>query len=149
MDNTNRSKRAVQIASRDLDAIQSLCQAKINEVGKVRRLGAIGDVSMRAQGYIDACHEFLGLHEDQVRRLVWSLNEYRMTRREQLVGAYFGDEPQDVTHEVEVAIDWWNGMDYAEQAHWLSQAESTRPCDARRAYLAYLKQECQRLYTTR
>lgn len=149
MYNTNRFKRAVQIASRDLDAIQSLCQAKINEVGKVRRLGAIGDVSMRAQGYIDACHEFLGLHEDQVRRLVWSLNEYRMARREQLVGAYFGDEPQDVTHEVEVAIDWWSGMDYAEQAHWLSQAESTRPCDARRAYLAYLKQECQRLYTTR
>ncbi|MDK4199647.1 hypothetical protein QKY98_10990 [Pseudomonas sp. HR1] len=149
MDNANRFKRAVQIASRDLDAIQSLCQAKINEVGKVRRLGAIGDVSMRAQGYIDACHEFLGLHEDQVRRLVWSLNEYRMTRREQLVGAYFGDEPQDVTHDVEVAIDWWNGMNQAEQEHWLSQAKSTRPQNARRAYTAHLKRECERLYVKR
>lgn len=149
MDNSHRFKRAVEIACRNMDAIRGLCQAKINEIAKVRRLRAIGDVSMRAQGYIDACHDFLGLHEDDVRRLVWSLNESRMTRREQLVGAYFRDEAPDVTHEVEVAIDWWNGMDYAEQEHWLSQAESTRPCDARRAYLAYLKQECERLYTTR
>lgn len=145
MDNAYRFKRAVQIASRDLNAIQGLCQAKINEVAKVRRLRAIGDVSMRAQGYIDACHDFLGLHEADVRRLVWSLNENRMTRREQLVGAYFRDEAPDVTHEVEVAIDWWNGMDQAEQQHWLDQAESTCPRDARRAYLAYLKQECERM----
>ncbi|KTT25507.1 MULTISPECIES: hypothetical protein [Pseudomonas] len=145
MDNSYHFKRAVQIASCDMDAIRGLCQAKINEVAKVSRLRAIGDVSMRAQGYIDACQDFLGLREDDVRRLVWSLNESRMTRREQLVGAYFGDEAPDVTHEVEVAIDWWNGMDQAEQEHWLSLAESTRPRDARRAYLAHLKRECERM----
>lgn len=145
MDNSYRFKRAVQIASCDMDAIRGLCQAKVNEVAKVRRLRAIGDVSMRAQGYIDACHDFLGLHEDDVRRLVWSLNENRMTRREQLVGAYFRGEAPDVTHEVEVAIDWWNGMDQAEQEHWLSQAESTCPRDARRAYMGHLKQECERM----
>lgn len=149
MDNAYRFKRAVQIVSHDFDAIQRLCQVKVNEVGQVHRLRAIGDVAMRAQGYINACQDFLGLPEDRVRQLVWSLNESRMTRREQLVGAYFRDEAPDVTHEVEVAIDWWNGMDQAEQQHWLDQAESTRPRDARRAYLAHLKQECERLYITR
>lgn len=104
---------------------------------------------MHAQDYIDACHDFLGLHEDDIRRLVWRLNESRMTRREQLVGAYFGDKAPDVTHEVKFAINWWNGMDQAEQAHWLSQAESTHPQDARRAYMAHLKRECERLYVTR
>lgn len=145
MDNSYHFKRAVQIASHDFDAIQRLCQVKVNEVGEVRRLRAIGDVSMRAQGYINACHDFLGLPEDRVRQLVWSLNEYRMTRREQLVGAYFRDEAPDVTYEVEVEIDWWNGMDQAEQEHWLSQAESTRPRDARRAYMAHQKRECERM----
>ncbi len=50
MDNSYHFKSSVQIASCDLGAIQSLCQAKINEVARVRRLRAIGDVSMRAQG---------------------------------------------------------------------------------------------------
>lgn len=145
MDNAYHFKRAVQIVSHDFDAIQRLCQVKVNEAGQVRRLRAIGDVSMRTQGYIDACHDFLDLPEDRVRQLVRSLNGSRMTRREQLVGAYFRDEAPDVTHEVEVAIDWWNGMDQAEQEQWLSQVESTRPRDARRAYLAYLKQECERM----
>ncbi len=145
MDNAYRFKRAVQIASQDFDAIQRLCQVKVNEVGEVRRLRAIGDVSMRAQGYINACHDFLGLPDDRVRQLVWSLNEYRMTRREQLVGAYFGDDPDDVTHEVELAIDWWNGMDPTEREHWLTQAGSRRPRDARRAYMAHLTRECERM----
>lgn len=149
MNNAYHFKRAVQIASHDFDAIQRLCRVKVNEVGQVRRLRAIGDVSMRAQGYINACHDFLDLPEDRVRQLVWSLNEYRMTRREQLVGAYFGDEPQDVTHEVEVAIDRWNGMNQAEQEYWLIQAKSTRPQGARRAYTAHLKRECERLYVKR
>lgn len=81
MDNAYHFKRAVQIVSHDFDAIQRLCQVKVNEVGQVR-LHAIGDVSMRAQGYIDACHDFLDLSEDRVRQLAWSLNESRMTRRE-------------------------------------------------------------------
>ncbi|KTT64073.1 hypothetical protein NS383_16535 [Pseudomonas oryzihabitans] len=145
MDNANRFKQAVQIVSHDFDAIQRLCQVKVNEVGQVRKLSAIGDVSMRAQGYINACHDFLGLSDERVRQLVWSLNEYRMTRREQLVGAYFGDAPEDVTHEVELAIDWWNAIDSVEQEHWLTQAGSRRPRDARRAYLGHLRQECERM----
>ncbi|MBH3329850.1 hypothetical protein I5L56_09465 [Pseudomonas oryzihabitans] len=58
MDTAYRFKRAVQLASRDMDAIQGLCQAKINEVAKVRKLRAIGDVSMLAQCHIDVCHYF-------------------------------------------------------------------------------------------
>lgn len=43
MDTYYRFKNTVQIASCDIDAIRGLCQAKVNEVAKVRRLRAVKD----------------------------------------------------------------------------------------------------------